>query len=75
MHATQKFELKKHLYEKRGQLLKKMSKYQNTKTLKQPITVALNGEVELALLLTGSKKSWLFFIFSLRHFVDHDLNS
>ena len=78
MHATQKFELKKHLCEKRGQLLKKMSKYQNTKTLKQPITVALNGEVELALLLTGSKKSWmyqlLFFIFSLRYFVDHNLN-
>ena len=66
MCATWKFELKKHLCEKRGQLLKKMSK--------QPITT-LNGEVELALLLTGSKKSWLFFIFSLRHFVDHDLNS
>ena len=70
MFATWKFELKKHLCEKRGQLLKKMSK--------QPITT-LNGEVELALLLTGSKKSWmyqlLFFIFSLRYFVDHDLNS
>ena len=79
MCATWKFELKDHLCEKRGQLSKKMSKYQNIKISKQPITVALNGEVELALLLTGSKKSWmyqlLFFIFSLRYFVDYDLNS
>ena len=29
MCATWKFELKEHLCEKRGQLLKKMSKYQN----------------------------------------------
>ena len=76
MCATWKIELKKHLCEKRGQLLKKMSKYQISK---QPITVALNGEVELVLLLIGSKKSWmyqlLFFIFSLRYFVSHDLNS
>ena len=39
----------------------------------------LNGEDELALLLTGSKKSWmyqlLFFIISLRYFVNYDLNS
>ena len=31
MCATWKFELKKHFCEKRGQLLKKMSKYQNIK--------------------------------------------
>ena len=31
MCATLKFELKKHLCEKRGQLLKEMSKYQNIK--------------------------------------------
>ena len=31
MCATWKFELKKHFREKRGQLLKKMSKYQNIK--------------------------------------------
>ena len=35
---------------------------------KLPITAVLNGEDELGLLLTGSKKSWiyqlLFFIFS-----------
>ena len=30
MFATWKFELKKHLCEKRRQLLKKMSKYQNS---------------------------------------------
>ena len=69
MCATWKFELKKHFCEKRGQLLKKMSEYQNIK-------IVLHGEVELASLLTGSKKSWmyllLFFIFSLRYFVDHD---
>ena len=52
----------------------KISKYQNNQ-----LTWALNEEVELALLLTGSKKSWiyklLFFIFSSGYFVDHDLNS
>ena len=31
MYATWKFELKKHLCEKRGQSLRKMSKYQNIK--------------------------------------------
>ena len=31
MCATWKFELKKHLCEKREQILKKMSKYQNNK--------------------------------------------
>ena len=31
MFATWKFELKKHLCAKQGQLLKKMSKYQNIK--------------------------------------------
>ena len=72
--------MKKHyLCEKRKQLLKKMAKYQNNKILKQPITAALNGEDELALLLTGSKKLWIyqlwFFIISLRYFVGHDSNS
>ena len=56
-----------------------MAKYQNNKILKQPITAALNGEDELALLLTGSKKLWIyqlwFFIISLRYFVGHDSNS
>ena len=79
MCATWKFELKKHLCEKRGQLLKKMSK--NIKISKQPITVTCENEfeLELAMLRTGSKKLWmhqtLFFIFSLRYFVDQDLNS
>ena len=36
-----------------------MSKYQNTKI------AALNGEDELALLVTGSKKSWMYKLFSL----------
>ena len=44
------------------------------KQLQQAITAD-----EPALLLTGSKKSWmyqlLFFIISLRYFVDYDLNS
>ena len=31
MCATWKFELKRQIYKKRGQLLKKMSKYQNIK--------------------------------------------
>ena len=73
MCATCKFESKKHLCEKRGR------KCEIIKISKQPITVALNWEVELAWLLTSSKKSWmyqlLFFILSLRYFVDHDLNS
>ena len=42
--------------------------------IKQAITAD-----ELALLLTGSKKSWIYqflpFIISVRYFVDHDLNS
>ena len=38
-----------------------MSKYQNMKILIAIIiTAALNGEDELALLLTGSKKSWRY---------------
>ena len=68
MCATWKFELKKHLCEKRGQLLKKMSK--NIKISKQPITVTceIELELELAMLLTGSKKLWCFkfcFVFSV----------
>ena len=67
----------KHLCEKQRQLLKKMSK--NIKISKWPITVTCEIELELALLLTGSKKIWmhqiLFFIFSFRYFVDQDLNS
>ena len=60
MCATWKLELRKHFCEKRAQLLKKMSKYQkenNNKISKQPITITLKGEDELALLLIGSKKS------------------
>ena len=71
--------MKKHLCENRGQLLKKMSK--NIKISKQSITVTceIELELELELLITGSKKLWmhqiLFFNFSLRYFVDQDLNS
>ena len=36
-----------------------MSKYQNIKILNQAIAAALNGEDELALLLTGLKNSWI----------------
>ena len=80
MCETWKYKLSKHyLCEKREELLKKMPKYQNVKISKQPITAALNGEYKLALLLTDWKKSWtyqlLFFIVSLRYFVDHNLNS
>ena len=78
MCATWKFELSKHyLCKKRELLLKKMSKYQNIKIVNK--TAALNREDELALLLIGSKESWmyqlLFFTISLRYFVDHHLNS
>ena len=45
MCATWKFELKKHLCEKRGQLLKKMSK--NIKISTYPITVTCEIELEL----------------------------
>ena len=76
MCATWKFELKKHLCERRGQLLKKMSKYQNIKIANNS---SIKWEVEIALLLTGSKKLWMyqlfFFVFSLRYFVNHDFNS
>ena len=51
-----------------------MSKYQDFKILKEAIAAALNGEDELALLLTGSKKSWIYQLLSLavssRYFVD-----
>ena len=57
-------------------VIKENVKYQNIKLSKYPIAVALNGEVELVLLLTGSKKSWMYqlllFIFSLRYLGDHD---
>ena len=76
MCATCTFELKKHLCEKRRLLLKKC---ENIKISKYPITVTLNGEVQLTLLLTSSKKSWMYqlllFIFSLRYFVGHNLFS
>ena len=58
MYATWKFKLKKHLCEKRGNLLKKMSK--NIKISKyQLITVTCKIELELALLLIGLKKLWV----------------
>ena len=76
MCTTCKFQLKKQLSEKEGHYSRK---YQNIKISKQPIAAALNREVDLASSLTDSKKSWmyqlLFFIFNLRYFVDHDLNS
>ena len=43
MCATWKFELKKHLCEKRGQLLKKISKYQN---IKIDIKIANNSSIK-----------------------------
>ena len=53
-----------------------MSKYQNIQILKLAIAAALNGKDELALLLTGSKKSWIYqllsFIVSSRYFVDQE---
>ena len=56
-----------------------MTKCQNINILKWPITAALNGEDELAFLLTGQKKSWMyqfwFSIMSLRYFRGHDLIS
>ena len=52
MCVTCKLELKKHLCENWGQLLNKMSKYQNNKI--SPIKAALDRKSELALLLTGS---------------------
>ena len=52
-----------------------MSKYQNIKVLKYAIA-ALNGEDELALLITGSKKSCIYqllpFSVSSRYFVDQN---
>ena len=53
-----------------------MSKYQNIKVLKYAIAAALNGEDELALLITGSKKSFIYqllsFSVSSRYFVDQN---
>ena len=61
MYATWKFELRKlYLCEKQERLLKKISKYRNIRISKSPITAVLNGEDELVLLLTGSKKSWMY---------------
>ena len=62
MCATWKFELKKYICETRGQLLKKMSKYQNIKIANNS---SIKWEVEIALLLTGSKKLWMYQLFFL----------
>ena len=75
MCATWKFELSKHYLCEKRVIIKenvKISKYQNSQQNS-------SREDELALLLIGSKESWmyqlLFFTISLRYFVDHDLNS
>ena len=77
MKRTHLCYLKIRIEEISGTVIKEnFQKYQNIKISKQPITVTCEIELilELALLLTGTKKLWmhqiLFFTFSLRYFVD-----